>query len=162
METADDAHPPAVASTRSVEPPAIADTIELPDGLHARNQETILLVEDEDIVRAALKRILERGGYSVVTAKNGEDASQIFHANGRKFDLVVTDVVMPHMNGPAFAREIVAQGWPIDRVLFVSGWPWDPETGFFPDQGEEIHLVSKPIGYIELIQTIRDLLDKKR
>jgi two-component system cell cycle sensor histidine kinase/response regulator CckA len=161
METVDDAHQPADVSKRSVEPPAIADTIELPDGLLARDKETILLVEDEDSVRA-LKRILERGGYNVVTAKDGEHASQIFHGNGTKFDLVVTDVVMPHMNGPAFAREIIAGGWSVDRVLFVSGWPWDPENGFLPEDIGRIHLVSKPIGYIELIREIRNLLDKKR
>lgn len=81
---------------------------------------TILLVEDEDMVRAVAERALARQGYAIETASDGEEALEIL-TEGRAYDLVVSDVVMPNMDGPTMAREIrkTQPGLPI---LFMSGY----------------------------------------
>ena len=81
---------------------------------------SILLVEDEDMVRAVAERALARAGYSVVTASQGEEGLERF-AQMEKVDLVISDVVMPTMDGPAMVRAMRAKrpGLP---VLFMSGY----------------------------------------
>lgn len=81
---------------------------------------SILLVEDEDPVRIVAERALTRQGYQVTSARDGEEGLELVQAGGQ-FDLVVSDVVMPTMDGPAMAREIrkIAPGLP---VLFMSGY----------------------------------------
>ena len=80
----------------------------------------ILLVEDEDMVRAVAERALTRAGYEVTTASDGDEGLEIV-AGGAEFDLIVSDVVMPAMDGPSMAREIrkLAPSLP---VLFMSGY----------------------------------------
>ena len=80
----------------------------------------ILLVEDEDMVRAVAERALTRAGYTVTTAADGDEGLEIV-AGGAEFDLIVSDVVMPAMDGPSMAREIrkLRPGLP---VLFMSGY----------------------------------------
>ena len=71
----------------------------------------VLLVEDEDMVRAVASRALTRAGYAVTTASDGDEGLEIMAkimASGEEFDLVVSDVVMPVMDGPTMAREIRA------------------------------------------------------
>ncbi|MBS0481137.1 MAG: response regulator [Proteobacteria bacterium] len=80
----------------------------------------VLLVEDEDMVRAVAERALTRAGYSVVTAADGEEGLEKFRADPA-FDLVVSDVVMPDMDGPAMIRAIRALD-PQVPVLFMSGY----------------------------------------
>ena len=80
----------------------------------------ILLVEDEDMVRAVAERALTRAGYAVTTAADGDEGLEIVEG-GAQFDLIVSDVVMPAMDGPTMAREIrkLAPDLP---VLFMSGY----------------------------------------
>ncbi|SFG33711.1 two-component system, cell cycle sensor histidine kinase and response regulator CckA [Novosphingobium sp. CF614] len=80
----------------------------------------ILLVEDEDPVRVVAERALTRQGYQVTCARDGEEGLELVREGGR-YDLVVSDVVMPTLDGPAMAREIrrIAPGLP---VLFMSGY----------------------------------------
>lgn len=81
---------------------------------------TILLVEDEDMVRAVAERALTRQGYSVITASDGEDGLEQFAAND-SIDLVISDVVMPVMDGPAMAR-IIRERSPDMPLIFMSGY----------------------------------------
>ena len=81
---------------------------------------TILLVEDEDMVRAVAERALTRAGYSVVTASQGEEGLERF-AQMEKVDLIISDVVMPTMDGPAMVRALRAKR-PDLPVLFMSGY----------------------------------------
>jgi two-component system cell cycle sensor histidine kinase/response regulator CckA len=81
---------------------------------------TILLVEDEDTVRVVAERALTRQGYEVTTARDGEEGLELVKEGGM-FDLVVSDVVMPSMDGPAMAREIRKLA-PRLPVLFMSGY----------------------------------------
>lgn len=81
---------------------------------------TILLVEDEDMVRAVAERALTRAGYTVVTASQGEEGLERF-AQMEKVDLIISDVVMPTMDGPAMVRALRAKR-PDLPVLFMSGY----------------------------------------
>jgi len=81
---------------------------------------SILLVEDEDTVRAVAERALTRQGFKVTTASDGEEGLEIVRA-GHQFDLIISDVVMPTMDGPAMAREI-RKLKPEVPVLFMSGY----------------------------------------
>ncbi|GGB33610.1 signal transduction histidine kinase [Sphingomonas metalli] len=83
-------------------------------------QGTILLVEDEDMVRAVAERALTRQGYSVLTAENGEAALELIEASPRP-DILVSDVVMPMMDGPTMVRR-VRERYPDLPVLFMSGY----------------------------------------
>jgi two-component system, cell cycle sensor histidine kinase and response regulator CckA len=80
----------------------------------------ILLVEDEDMVRAVAERALTRAGYTVTTASDGDEGLEIVEG-GAEFDLIVSDVVMPAMDGPSMVRE-VRKLRPDLRVLFMSGY----------------------------------------
>lgn len=89
---------------------------ELPGG-----NETILVVEDEPDVRDLFRKILERAGYSVLDACDGQAALELARAQGDGFDLLLTDVVMPNMGGIELAVELQADR-PDLKVLFVSGY----------------------------------------
>jgi two-component system cell cycle sensor histidine kinase/response regulator CckA len=81
---------------------------------------TVLLVEDEAMVRAVAERALARQGYSVVTAANGEEALELLEA-GTQVDLLVSDVVMPSMDGPTLVRH-ARERYPDLPILFMSGY----------------------------------------
>jgi two-component system cell cycle sensor histidine kinase/response regulator CckA len=81
---------------------------------------TVLLVEDEDMVRAVAERALTRQGYSVLTAENGEAALEVLERSGRP-DLLISDVVMPTMDGPTMVR-IVRERYPDLPIVFMSGY----------------------------------------
>jgi len=81
---------------------------------------TVLLVEDEDMVRAVAERALARQGYSVLTAENGEVALEMLEANGRP-DLLISDVVMPTMDGPTMVRR-ARERYPDLPIIFISGY----------------------------------------
>ncbi len=80
----------------------------------------VLLVEDEDMVRAVAERALSRAGFTVTTASDGDEGLEIVEG-GARFDIVVSDVVMPAMDGPSMAREI-RKLMPEMPVLFMSGY----------------------------------------
>ncbi len=99
-------------------PGAIAPPVQKPAELWGTG--TILLVEDEDMVRAVAERALIRHGYTVLTAAHGEEAMAIL-ATGEKIDLIVSDVVMPTMDGPTLGRAARAE-YPDLPILFMSGY----------------------------------------
>lgn len=100
----------------------------------------VLLVEDEDMVRAVAERALVRQGYEVTSASDGEEGFELIRGGG-EFDLVVTDVVMPSMDGPAMAREI-RKLVPDLPVLFMSGYA---EEQLRRDIDiEKMHFIAKP------------------
>jgi hypothetical protein len=84
-------------------------------------EKTILLVEDEQSLREVTERMLSRHGYSVIAAKDGDDALCAARAHPGTIDLLLTDVIMPRMAGPQLARELRGER-PETRVLLMSGF----------------------------------------
>jgi PAS domain S-box-containing protein len=115
-------------------------------------EETILLVEDEEDVRALAAEILRRQGYRVLTAPAGEAALRLAVSHGDPIHLLLTDVVMPGMNGPDLAA-LVTMMRPATRVLYMSGYA--EETA-----GLEGALLRKPFGPDALARRVRRVLDQ--
>ena len=121
-----------------------------------RGDETILVVEDEPGVRSLAVEFLGRHGYQVLEADNGQRALELFAREGQHIDLVLTDVVMPGMNGPEMVEHLLALR-PELKVLFMSGYTDDvlPHDSSF----ESFRLVQKPFSVEELIVKLRETLD---
>ncbi|MBM3566924.1 MAG: response regulator, partial [Alphaproteobacteria bacterium] len=118
--------------------------------------ETILLVEDEDAVRNLLGEILQDAGYRVLAARNGPEAIACSDRHKEPIHLLLTDVVMPKMNGRELADRLVALR-PATKVLYVSGYTDDalgPDTGAAPRA-----LLLKPVEAGPLLRKVREVLD---
>jgi two-component system cell cycle sensor histidine kinase/response regulator CckA len=115
----------------------------------------ILLVEDEEAVRMFSARALREKGYEVLEADNGEDALAIVKS-GQKFDLLVTDVVMPKMDGPTLNKN-VREFYPHTKTIFISGYT---EDTFRKNLGGDvqIHFLAKPFSLKDLIKKVQDVL----
>jgi PAS domain S-box-containing protein len=119
--------------------------------------ERILLVDDDEPLRTACARALKKLGYDVIQARDGVDALRVLRQRGREIDLLVTDVVMPNMNGPELA-EVAAREVPGLRVLYTSGYPGD-ELGQRGVEQTEVALLEKPFRPHALASKIRELID---
>ena len=138
-----------------------AETLRSSDSLDQapRGTETVLLVEDQDVVAAVVRGALQACGYQILEARHGEEALRIWKAESASIDLIITDVVMPVMNGPEFvrrAREIA----PNAKVLFMSGYT---EHGFSAhgEMGSTDGFLQKPFAPAALARKVRELLDGK-
>ena len=134
----------------------LADPIALP--IRATGGETILLVEDEDGVRAAGRRILAAQGYTVLEAFDGAEALTLAAGHAGVIDLLVTDVVMPRKTGPEVAAELLAQR-PELKVLYVSGYA-DEAIVPLALAGADTAFVQKPFTHDGLAAAVRELLDR--
>ncbi len=115
---------------------------------------TILLVEDEDMVRAVAERALTRNGYSVVTAENGEAALEVLE--GREdIDLLISDVVMPVMDGPTMVRKVRSER-PQMPVIFMSGYAEEQLRKMI--DLDNVHFLPKPFSVQQLAEAARDAL----
>jgi len=116
----------------------------------------ILLVEDEAVVRQLATRMLERGGYHVLTATNGVEALEIFNRHAEEISLLMLDAVMPNMGGRETYERISAirPGLP---VLFCSGYSADVlQPGFALGPG--VQLIQKPYSPDEIWRRVHELL----
>ncbi len=116
---------------------------------------TILLVEDDPEVRSLFARFLGKAGYVVIEAVDGRDALEVFDARSADIDLVVTDVVMPNVSGPALASALRARR-PGIKVLFVSGYAEQLEPG--ATTGLHLTLLHKPVTRSMLVAEVAALL----
>jgi two-component system cell cycle sensor histidine kinase/response regulator CckA len=124
----------------------------------ADGSETILLVEDEDAVRRVGLRILKGQGYRVLEASDGVHALEVAEAFGGTIDLLVTDMVMPRMNGRALA-EVLTERIPSLRVLFLSGYTSTDILRRRKDEPEEQYrLLQKPFTTQGLATAVREAL----
>ena len=139
------------------EPAATSNTTEAAKTVTA-GSETVLLVEDEDAVRRITLRFLQAQGYTVLTATNGKDALKVSANQTGGIDLLVTDVVMPEMNGPELV-EILRPMFPRMRVLFISGYTNDAIIRQGLLNVENVFL-QKPYTSKALLTKVRQVLDQ--
>jgi len=122
-----------------------------------RGSETILLAEDEPMLRDIAKLMLEKSGYQVVAATDGRDAVEKFQANCDRIRFLLLDLIMPRMNGIAAYNEI-RKICPDINALFISGYPED----YLNDKGIEIgglDFILKPFTSGMLLKKVREVLD---
>lgn len=121
--------------------------------------ETVLIAEDDEAARELTKTVLQEFGYTVIEAKNGEDAVEKFMANKSRIDLLVLDVIMPKKNGPDAFNEI-KKVMPDIKAVFISGYTTDAihKKRLLEDN---INFVSKPFSPQLILQKIREVLDNK-
>jgi len=115
---------------------------------------TILLVEDEAMVRAVAERALTRQGYQVLTANNGEEALELLE-EGVEIDLLISDVVMPQMDGPTLVRAARAK-YPDLKILFMSGYAEEQLRKSIDI--DRVSFLPKPFSVQQLGQAARDAL----
>jgi two-component system cell cycle sensor histidine kinase/response regulator CckA len=120
--------------------------------------ETVLLAEDDDTVRGLTKSLLERYGYKVVEAADGQEAVDKFMENEPTIQLLLFDVVMPGKDGKE-AYEEIKKVKPDIRVIFASGYPGEILHDKV-DLGDNAELISKPVSPAELMRKVREVLDK--
>jgi CheY-like chemotaxis protein len=134
------------------------NTVVAPRPVPAQSGETLLVVEDEPAVRRAVQRNLERLGYRVLAACDGEDALRLA-ATLDGVDLLLTDVVMPGVDGPELACRL-RDRWPDLPVLFVTGYSADrlERTGAVSSTDR---VLEKPYQLAELTRTIRAMLEAR-
>jgi two-component system cell cycle sensor histidine kinase/response regulator CckA len=113
----------------------------------------VLLVEDEEAVRSFGARALSSRGYTVLEAESGVDALRVVEENQGRIDLVVSDVVMPEMDGPTMFGELRKRGVKA-RVIFVSGYAEDAFSKNLPE-GEDFGFMPKPFTLKQLIETVK-------
>ncbi|MCF7797370.1 MAG: PAS domain S-box protein [Lentisphaeria bacterium] len=118
--------------------------------------ETILVVEDEVMARELVRDILVHQGYKVLTAENAEEALTLSDATDNEIDLLVTDVIMPGMNGKVLYEKL-SQSRPLIKVLFMSGYT-DNMISPFGVLDEEIHFLQKPFAIHDLTTKVREAL----
>jgi two-component system cell cycle sensor histidine kinase/response regulator CckA len=145
--------PPAAAPEKTEDPKA--------PPIPTRHGGTILVVEDEDSVRSLIRRSLARKGYTVLEARDGEEALAIAHEHGSRIDLVLTDVVMPGMRGRELAERLKAF-CPKLRVIFMSGYDeaevLNQETP--PAQRRQTDFIEKPFTPESLVRRLQEILHR--
>lgn len=144
---------PVVEGVTAAAPTAVQPAVGIIAG------ETILLVEDEEIVREPAARFLRNAGYNVLVAAQPEKAIELADAQKEPINLLLTDVVMPGMTGRELAEQLLVSE-SIERVLYMSGYTKD----VIAHQGPEKALVArldKPFTAQKLLAVVRDLLDTR-
>jgi DNA-binding response OmpR family regulator len=123
-----------------------------------RGTETILLAEDQELVRGLTARLLKSAGYAVLAAADGEEALHLFRENADTIDLLVLDAVMPKLTGRQVCRA-VRELRPEAKVIFCTGY--DPETA--QPRGvieEDVRWIDKPFTAETLLAAVREVLDR--
>ncbi len=119
--------------------------------------ETLLIVEDEEAIRRATKRLLERQGYTVLLAADGVEALELIEKRPGDVDLVITDFVMPRMTGPQLYDAVQRRGLPT-RFIMVSGYSEDADETRHASR-PDVPFMRKPWVPAALLERIREVLD---
>jgi two-component system cell cycle sensor histidine kinase/response regulator CckA len=117
---------------------------------------TVLVVEDEEEVRALARDVLEMNGYTVLEAMDADDAMRLGESHPGPIDLLITDVVMPRLSGPELAGRLRAHR-PALRVLCMSGYPESPDRRVEGGEGWTAWL-QKPFTPDVLMSKVRECL----
>lgn len=118
----------------------------------------ILLVEDEDAVRSFSVRALQNKGYEVFEASSGDNALELLAEQKPKLDLVVSDVMMPGMDGIEMGKKI-RETYQGITIIYMSGYT---EDKFKDDMGPDIHFLAKPFTLKQLAEKVKEVLDAKK
>ncbi len=132
------------AKTGAVQPPVSSDLT---------GSGTVLLVEDEEAVRAFGARALTQRGYTVLEAASGVEALAVVEEHGGRLDLIVSDVVMPEMDGPSLLGELRKRGIKA-RIIFVSGYAEEAFSRNLPE-GEDFAFLPKPFTLKQLVEAVK-------
>ena len=111
---------------------------------------TVLVVDDEPLIRSMVSTMLEQGGFAVITAEDGPEAIRLSRTYSGQIDLVLTDVVMPEMSGHVLARELQAEN-PTLPILLMSGHCERDECAPFS-------VLPKPFSVDSLLSSVRNAL----
>lgn len=153
---------PGHGSTFKIYLPAVAEQMSKKDHAPPTTAvdgcETILLVEDEEVVRGMALMSLQLHGYKVLTAPDGKEALRVAQTHRDGIDLLLTDVVMPNVNGPELA-EAVRDRHPRMKVLFMSGYTDDAVVRHGVLQAE-VAFLQKPYTPLALVRKVRQVLDE--
>ena len=122
-------------------------------------QGTILLVEDEEGLRALNARGLASRGYTVLEAGNGVEAIDVLDQHGGQVDLVVSDVVMPEMDGPTLLKEL-RKKTPELKIIFVSGYAEEAFEKNLPKDGGQFAFLPKPFTLKQLVEAVKETMAK--
>jgi CheY-like chemotaxis protein len=124
-----------------------------------KRAETVLLVDDEEIIQKVCKELLEAIGYRIFTAKDGKEALKLYKKNQDKIDLVLLDMTMPNMSGSEVYDRMKEMN-PNIKVLLSSGYSIDGEATEILERGCN-GFIQKPFNLNALSQKIRKILEKK-
>ena len=147
-ERAGEAEPGALAAAGQGNRPANTDLT---------GEGTILLVEDEEGLRQLNARGLASRGYTVLEAGNGVEAIDVLEKSDGQVDLVVSDVVMPEMDGPTLLRELRSRN-PTLKIIFVSGYAEDAFQKHLPADGSQFAFLAKPFTLKQLVNAVKETL----
>jgi two-component system, cell cycle sensor histidine kinase and response regulator CckA len=136
--------------------PAAAGAAETKPRADMTGQGTILLVEDEEGLRALNARGLRSRGYSVIEASNGVEAMEALEECNGEVDLVVSDVVMPEMDGPTLLKEM-RQRNPEIKIIFVSGYAEDAFEKSLPEN-QQFAFLPKPFTLSQLVAAVKETM----
>jgi two-component system cell cycle sensor histidine kinase/response regulator CckA len=149
-------HFPALSRSLSVQMSTADPWPSPPPVGRTQGQRTILLVEDEDAVRSVASALLRQQGYHVLDASTPQAAMDIFELHAREIDLLLTDVVMPEMSGPALAQRLVGMR-PELQVLFISGYATPALAREM--ENPKMKFLSKPFQASALVAAVRDIFN---
>ncbi len=145
---------PRLMEATEVEEPAKVQAVKGPVDLTGHG--AILLVEDEEAVRAFAARALTSRGYTVLEAELGVEALEVVAAAEQPIDLIVSDVIMPEMDGPTMLTELRRRGLTA-KVVFVSGYADDAFARNLPEK-QEFAFLPKPFTLKQLIETVKSVM----
>jgi two-component system, cell cycle sensor histidine kinase and response regulator CckA len=140
-------------------PASILVADDVPAGL-AGGRETILVVEDEEMLRTLVREVLTRSGYAVLEAADGQEGADMFAAHKENIDLVLLDLGLPKLSGEEVFTRIRARD-PIARVVFSTGYVREQKTEELLRLGAR-GVVHKPYTITNMLKTIREVLDRPR
>ena len=144
--------------------PAVTEDTEYSGEIHNNSfvnegTECLLLVEDEPLVRKLSESALSRKGYHIYVAQNAEDALLLFEEHKDDINMLITDVIMPGMNGMQLAEKLLENKNDL-RILFMSGYP-DNIITQHDKLGKEINLLEKPFSPGDLTRMVRSVFDEE-
>jgi len=125
-------------------------------------KETILIVDDNKLTRTAIMKMLNKWGYTLLEADSSKKAIEIFKSHGETIHLVLSDVVMPEINGPEMVKKLLKMQ-PSIKVVFMSGYAGDAivHDDVFKILQTHAAFIEKPFTFEEIGLIIKQQLDKK-